>query len=179
LLIVAVVVLATWVPDHLTQLWVNGERSSSSSSSSSSSHAYCHPAVPTCHVLCWLWCAGAAFLGSELLTVGADGNICVWSRSTVDDSSIASAQHTVVQPWSPTKAVAAAAETDVVPMQLQLQQHQQQRQFEDSGAFASLRSWLEPRRVFGTAAVAVAAGVPVLQQQPVLVDEGATWVLDA
>lgn len=116
--------------------------------------------------------AGAAFVGNQLLSVGADGNICIWglsapTSSTAVGSSLMSnrAQHEA------TAAAAAGRGRDRAGGQLQQQHLQRLQEDKESQGVSSLRSWLEPRRLAGGAA-AVAGGVAVPQQQPMLVDEG-------
>lgn len=116
--------------------------------------------------------AGAAFVGNQLLSVGADGNICIWglsapTSSTAVGSSLMSnrAEHEA------TAAAAAGRGMDRAGGQLQQQHLQRLQEDKESQGVSSLRSWLEPRRLAGGAA-AVAGGVAVPQQQPMLVDEG-------
>lgn len=111
-------------------------------------------------------CAGAAFLGDQLLTVGADGNICVWGLT---------AAHSPMRsdPALPAAAAGAAGEVGQEQQQEQCRQQQQQQLGAPEGC-STLRNWLEPRssRVPGAVAVGVDGGVAVAQQQPLLVDEG-------
>jgi hypothetical protein len=113
--------------------------------------------------------AGAAFVADQLLSVGADGNICIWGL-TAPTSRIAAGNSMLLE-RTPPAAAAASRDRDGADGQ-QHQQHllpmQEQQQAQ---GVSSLRSWLEPRRLAGSA-VAVAGGVAVSHQQPMLVDEG-------
>lgn len=119
-----------------------------------------------CFLLPFAYYAGAAFLGDQLLTAGADGNICGWGRTAAPSPMR-------IDPALPAAAAAEAA-GEVRQEQRQEQCQQQQRQQGAPEGCSTLCNWLEPRssRVPGAAAVGVNGGVAVAQQQPLLVDEG-------
>jgi hypothetical protein len=134
-----------------------------------------------------LWClfcfTGAAFVAGQLITVGVDGNICVWGLNTpaapLLTSPTPAAQQHQYEPAAMsthkagvTRRAAGQGNSTASHMSEQQQQQQQQyRALDQSSCAASLRTWLEPRRAAGAAAGS-AGGVPVEQQQPMLVDEG-------
>lgn len=112
---------------------------------------------------------GAVFVGNQLLSVGADGNVCIWALASPASSTPAGQ-------WDVSGASAAAnsslqAVSTSLAAPRALEPHHQQRQQEEPEGPASLRSWLEHRRLAGTAA-GCAGGVAIVQQQPTLVDEG-------
>lgn len=102
--------------------------------------------------------AGAAFLNGQLITAGADGNICIWALMAAQDNSNSSTHC-----------------TDSMLGAVSAQQQQQQRSAgvsSGSAAAATLGSWLESRRAAGAAAGVAAGGVIVAQPQQVQVDAG-------
>jgi hypothetical protein len=116
--------------------------------------------------------AGAAFLGSQLLTVGTDGNICVWALNAQPATSTAGT-------GSSTAALAFSAHSQRGSTE-QPQQHSQKMQQELDGSTAAtaatLQNWLGSRRLVGAASSGAAGGVAVVQEQPVRVDDG-EWLL--
>lgn len=103
-------------------------------------------------------CTGAAFLNGQLITAGADGNICVWALTAAQDSGNGSTHCS--------NSILGGSATDTA-----LQQHQQ-HSAGGGPAAATLGSWLDSRRAAGAAAGVAAGGLIVAQPQQVQVDAG-------
>lgn len=127
-----------------------------------------------CQPACTVWLCvypGAAFLDDQLVSVGADGNICIWALANAalhHGSSVAPAVQAALsgiprqhrQLRQPHAAISAAAVCTG------------DASCNDDDAVQAWRSWLQSRRAAGSVA-AVAGGLEVPEESPLQADEGA------